>query len=91
MISVFIGIFIIIDIILYATPSFYSDDSSVHEMFEPVEFPEVEKRKGKQVHEFTYPVGSEGGVFSKTYVLIDNENIIRIRNQMIKKEDVWKK
>jgi hypothetical protein len=89
-ISIFIGVFIIIDIILYATPYFFITQSSNLVSMDPVEFPEVEYRKGKQVYEFTYPVGSKGGIFSKTYILIDNNNILRIRNQMIKNEDAWK-
>ena len=89
--SVLIGVFIVIDIILYATPSFYVSTSVSDAIAQPVEFPEVEQRMGKDVYEFTYPVGSKGGVFSKTYVQIQDNAIIRVRNQMIKKDDVWKK
>jgi len=89
MVSIFIGIFIVIDIILYATPRFFVDQSVVE--FGTVESPEIENRNGKQVHEFTFPVGVKGGVFSKTYVQIEQNKILRIRNLMIKKEDVWKK
>jgi len=89
MVSVFIGIFIVIDIILYATPRFFVDQSIVE--FGTVELPEIENRNGKQVHEFTFPVGVKGGVFSKTYVQIEQNKILRIRNLMIKKEDIWKK
>ena len=48
-ISIFIGVFIIIDIILYATPYFFITQSSNHLSLDPIEFPEVEYRKGKQV------------------------------------------
>ncbi len=89
MVSIFIGIFIVIDIILYATPRFFVDQSKLE--FSTVELPEIENRNGKQVHEFTYPVGVKGGVFSKTYVQIEQNKILRIRNLMIKKEEIWKK
>jgi len=91
LLSVLIGVFIVIDIILYATPSFFATDLGSDSGAQPVEFPEVEQRMGKDVYEFTYPVGAKGGVFSKTYIQIKDNAIIRVRNQMIKKDDVWKK
>jgi len=89
MVSIFIGIFIVIDIILYATPRFFVDQSKLE--FSTVELPEIENRNGKQVHEFTYPVGVKGGLLSKTYFKIKQNKIFRIRNLMIKKEEIWKK
>ena len=89
MVSILIGVFIVIDIILYATPHFFVDQTILD--FKSVELSEIENRNGKQVHEFTYPVGLKGGVFSKTYVQIEQNKILRIRNLMIKKEEIWKK
>lgn len=89
LVSVLIGAFIIIDIILYATP-LIGKEVEMNAPIKPVEFPEIEKRNGKTVYEYTYPGGIKGGVFSKTYISIDDETVIRIRNQMIPKEQVWK-
>ena len=91
LISIILSTFIIIDIVLYATPKFFSYPQDKEASIGLVEFPEIEQRAGKQVYEFTYPVGSRGGVFSKTYVKISEQAIIRIRNQMIKKEEIWNK
>ena len=37
----------------------------------------------------TYPKGIEGGVFSKTYVELDNHNIVRLRALMIHPGELW--
>ncbi len=87
LISVLIGAFIVIDIILYATPIINKEEILISSM-QPVEFPEIEKRNGKTVYEYTHPSGTHGGVFSKTYLQIDDQTVIRIRNQMIKKEQL---
>ena len=47
--------------------------------------------QGKHVHSFTIPVGAKGGLFSKTYVLIDEDNILHLRYQMIPPNDLWGK
>ena len=89
-VSILIGIFIIIDIVLYATPRFFMGHLTDAPSFQSIEFPEIEQRDGKQIYEFTYPVSAKGGVFSKTYVQIGENAVLRIRNQMIKKEEIWK-
>ena len=91
LISILIAVFIIIDIILYATPHFFISGSYYDLSYDPVEFPEIEQRNGKQVYEYTYPVGAKGGVFSKTYIQIDDQTVVRVRNQMISKEKIWNK
>jgi hypothetical protein len=45
--------------------------------------------RGKKLHVYTLPEGSKGGVFSKTYVKIDEENILTLRYQMIMPEELW--
>lgn len=47
--------------------------------------------KNRQVHNFTLPIGSEGGIYSKTYINIDEDTILNIRFQMIPPNDLWKK
>lgn len=39
--------------------------------------------KGKKLHLYTLPADSKGGIFSKTYVKIDGDNILNLRFQMI--------
>jgi hypothetical protein len=46
---------------------------------------------GKEVHNFSLPIGSEGGIFSKTYVRIDEEHIVNIRYQMVPPKELWGK
>ena len=84
-ISVLIGLFIILDIILYLRPipvgneSFFQDAST------------SEISTGLNVHNYTFPSEAQGGLFSKTYVKIDDANVLRIRNQMVSSEQLWKK
>jgi hypothetical protein len=54
-----------------------------------VEKPKEEFIAGKKVHVFTYPQGIEGGIFSKTYIEVDVDNILRLRTLMIPPEELW--
>ena len=47
--------------------------------------------KGKRLHRYTVPTGSKGGIFSKTFVKIDDHNILYLRYQMISPNDLWGK
>jgi hypothetical protein len=80
-----IGIFIIFELI------FYFHYSSVQNKLMEKEKPKPEYIDSKRVHIFTFPVGMEGGIFSKTYIQIDEYNILRLRALMIPPEDLWKK
>lgn len=51
--------------------------------------PKEEYISGRRVHVFTYPPDVEGGIFSKTYVEIDDKNILRLRTLMIPPEELW--
>ena len=54
--------------------------------------PEPEKTmfiQGKRVHNYTLPFDAKGGIFSKTYVLIDEDSVLNIRYQMIPPRDLW--
>jgi hypothetical protein len=44
---------------------------------------------GKYVHVFTYPKGIEGGIFSKTYIEIDTENVLRLRILIASPNELW--
>ena len=83
--SVLISIFILLNIGLYL--HFKSiDKKRIKE-----EKPKPEFIKGKRVHIYTYPDDSKGGIFSKTYIPIDENNVLRLRLLMIKPDELWGK
>lgn len=45
--------------------------------------------EGKEVHNYTIPTNSKGGIFSKTYIIIDENHILNLRYQMIPPYDLW--
>jgi hypothetical protein len=45
--------------------------------------------QGKRVYVYTYPEDTDGGVFSKTYVSIDENNVLRLRLLMLKPDELW--
>ena len=47
--------------------------------------------KGKKLHIYTLPADSKGGIYSKTYVKIDGDNILNLRFQMIPPYEMWGK
>ena len=47
--------------------------------------------KGKKLHIYTLPADSTGGIYSKTYVKIDGDNILNLRFQMIPPYEMWGK
>ena len=47
--------------------------------------------KGEKLHIYTLPTGTKGGIFSKTFVKIDGDNILSLRYQMIPPRDLWGK
>ena len=44
---------------------------------------------GKQVHCYTIPINAKGGIFSKTYILIDEKRVLNLRYQMVPPSDLW--
>jgi len=54
-----------------------------------LEKPQPEFIDGKKVYAYTFPIGVDGGVYSKTYIEIDNQTILRLRNLMIPPEELW--
>ena len=79
---ILIIIFAIIEIIYYYYIINYSDKI--------IEFEEVEPETihGKKVYVYTNPKNARGGVFSKTYIQINNDSVLRIRNQIIPPEEI---
>ena len=47
--------------------------------------------KGKKVYEFTFPRGSDGGIYTRTYISVDDKDIINFRYQMVGSDELWKK
>lgn len=81
--SVLFVIFIIFELI------FYSHFSSVRNKRIELKKPKKEFINGKRVIVFTYPKGKEGGIFSKTYIDIDEHSVLRLRSLMIPPEELW--
>jgi hypothetical protein len=75
--------FIILNIILF------SHYRSVKKSRINIEKSRIDYINGKRVYEYSYPEGIEGGVFSKTYIPIDHDKILRIRTLMIPPEEIW--
>ncbi len=78
-----IGFFILLNLVLYF--HFGSFDKKRKK----AEKPKPEFIEGKRVHELTFPKSSEGGIFSKTYIKIDEHNLLRIRLLMIQPNELW--
>jgi len=78
-------VFIILDVM------FYIHYCMVRNKRIQAERPKPEFIDGKRVHEYTYPKGVEGGIFSKTYVSIDGRSVLRLRTIMIPPGELWMK
>ena len=76
-------IFILLEIFFY-----FHLSSKIKKRIE-LEKPKPEFIEGKKVFDYTYPEGVEGGVFSKTYIEIDKNNILRIRSLIIPPDELW--
>jgi hypothetical protein len=81
---VLIGIFILFEIILYF--------NFISKYGKRIGFRKIkhESIKGKNLFVYTNPSTSDGGIFSRTYIEIDKDNVLRLRNQMIPPEEIWK-
>jgi hypothetical protein len=81
--SVIIGIFIILEITLYI--------HYIYKIDKRIEFIESEPKfiHGKHLYIYTNPVGSKGGLFSKTYIQIDENSVLRLRNLIISPSELW--
>jgi hypothetical protein len=55
------------------------------------EKPQMLYLKGKRVHNYTLPFSAKGGIFSKTYIMIDEGSVLSLRYQMIPPNDLWGK
>jgi hypothetical protein len=60
------------------------------EQLEPKKQKQKEYIQRKQLHNYTIPFDAKGGIFSKTYILIDEERVLNLRYQMIPPNDLWR-
>jgi len=51
--------------------------------------PKPEYIDGKKIIDITFPRETDGGVYSKTYIEIDSNNILRLKNLMIPPDELW--
>jgi amino acid transporter len=86
-----ITISIILILLIIFELVFYFHFSAFRSKRKEQEKPKPEYIKGKRVHVFTHPKGKEGGIFSKTYIEIDEHTILRLRTLMILPEELWGK
>lgn len=83
-VSAIIVIFILIEIAFYSRFSSLKRRKTLDK--KPAEF-----INGKKVLIYTHPKGIEGGIFSKTYIEIDERNVLRLRTLMIPPGELWGK
>ncbi len=50
-----------------------------------------EMKEGKRVYDFTVPKDVKGGLFSKTYIALDEETVLRVRHQIVPSKTLWDK
>lgn len=81
--SLLIGLFIFLEIVFYL--HFYL----IRRKKINLETPKPEFINGKKVYDIIFPRGTDGGVYSKTYIEIDNQSILRIKNLMIPPDELW--
>lgn len=85
-ISGLFAVFIIIDIVMYISPQLFIK-GNVQE-FISYESSE-EYLDGMKVYEYTYPEEKKGGIFSKTYIKINDSTLLRVRNQILSADILW--
>jgi len=74
-------IFIMLEIIFYV--------QYTSKMNKIVESNESEFVHGKRLYVYTHPAGTEGGIFSKTYISIDENSVLRLREVIISPNEIW--
>ena len=78
-----IGIFVLLAIIIYIHYSIVRKKRLIEER------PKPEFIGGKRLYTYTHPGSSNGGVFSKTHIEIDDHTILRIRGLMASPGEIW--
>ncbi len=81
--SLLIVLFILLEII------FYLHFSLLRKKIQKLGKPKPEFIDGKKVIEISFPRGTDGGIYSKTYIEIDNQSVLRLKNLMIPPDELW--
>lgn len=82
---ILIGFFVILELVLY----FHYTATKGKKLKK--EKPRPEFIHGKRLYVYTYPAGAEGGIYSKTYVNIDENHVLRLRALMVPPDELWGK
>ena len=80
-----IGFFIVLELIFYG--HYHSTKKGKLEE----EKPKPLFHKDKRLHMYTFPERAKGGIFSKTHIKIDENNIVNFRVQMVPPKELWGK
>jgi len=79
---VLFSIFVILEILLFFHYLFVKKRRIEGQKPKPSVF------KGRKLHIFSLPLNSKGGIYSKTYIQIDEDNILNLRYQMIPPSEI---
>ncbi len=78
-----VGILVLLGIIIYLHYSMVKKKRLIEER------PKPEFIDGKRLYIYTHPESSNGGIFSKTHIEIDDHGILRIRALMASPGEIW--
>lgn len=81
-VSLIIGLFVILEILFFL--HFFLIRRNLLKLGKP----KPEYIDGKKIIDITFPKGTDGGVYSKTFIEIDNNNILRLKNLMIPPDEI---
>jgi hypothetical protein len=76
---ILVAVFIVMELILYFHYKAHIIPGQQEERGKPTK----EYLHGKRIYEYTYPDNFKGGLFSKTYIQIDEENVLRLRTLIV--------
>ena len=79
-----LGLFVLIELIFFARYYVTQKEKLEGEKPKPLMY------KGKRLYIYTCPPHAKGGLFSRTYIPVDENTIVRVKTQMIPPEELWK-
>ncbi len=83
---VLFAVFIVLELLLFVRLSMLTRTKKAKESTAAEQF-----IKGKRVHTFTIPLNAKGGIFSKTYIKIDDASVLNLRYQITSPNELWGK
>ena len=82
---------ILISVVIALEIIFFLHNTLLRKKQEQAEQPQQQVYlQGKKVNIYTIPAGAKGGIFSKTFIMIDETRVLNLRYQMIPPNDLWK-